>query len=96
MRDIGSDNGIPQKMLETLNWDCIEHFSSVRDKPKARINSYEPSGQEGRTMRGSEDQLGVKLANLLESEASLEKGIKGIKKFMVAGQGNRSSKSRVC
>jgi len=30
MRDIGSDNGIPQKkMMKSLNWDCSKHFASV-------------------------------------------------------------------
>lgn len=47
MRDIGSDNGIPQKkMMESLNWDCSKHFASVREKAKAGVKGYEAGGQE--------------------------------------------------
>ena len=39
-------------------------------------------------MRGCNEELGVDLAGLLESEASLKKGIEGIEKFtMVSDAG---------
>jgi len=48
LRDIGSDNGVPQKkMMEPLNRDCSKHFASVREKAKAGVNGYEAGGQEG-------------------------------------------------
>jgi len=36
-------------------------------------------------MRGGEKQLGVELASLMHSEATLEKGVEGINKFMTLG-----------
>lgn len=36
-------------------------------------------------MRGGEKQLGVNLASLMQSEATLEKGVEGINKFMTLG-----------
>lgn len=77
MTDIGSDNGIPQeKVLRALEWGGFEHFPSVGDRTETSVYGYEPRGQKGRTSRGGGgEQLGVDLASLLESEASLEKGV---------------------
>lgn len=88
MRDIGSDNGIPQKkMVESLEWHFIKHFASVGEKTEAGVNGYESGGQEGKTvMRGGENQLGVKLASLMESEATLEKSVEGIDESFIVGE----------
>jgi len=40
-------------------------------------------------MRSGEKQLGVKLASLMQSEATLEKDMEGINKFMCVGNVER-------
>lgn len=72
--------------MESLEWNCIKHFASVREKAEAGVNCYESGGQEGKTMRGGENQLGVKLASLLESEATLKENVEGIDKFVIVGE----------
>lgn len=40
-------------------------------------------------MRGGEKQLGVKLASLMQSETTPEKGVEGINKFIIVGNVER-------
>lgn len=70
----------------------MEDITSIGDGTEEGIYGYESGGQEGRTVGGGgEDELGVNLASLLESEASLKKSIEGINEFVVNVVGDRTS-----
>jgi len=42
-------------------------------------------------MRGGENQLGVKLTSLLESEAALKKGVEGVNEFIIVDVGDEKN-----